>query len=161
MAVTFAERGDTYQIEHGLEFAPKFDADGLIPAIAVDAQSGDVLMFAYMNADTLASTIATGVAHYWSRSRKQVWRKGASSGNEQMVRELRVDCDQDVVLLKVEVAGHGASCHTGHRSCFYRRVVMDEGAGEAPPDGSNSSPPALVPCGGERLFDPEDVYGSS
>ena len=101
-----------------VELRPKFDADGLIAAIAQDADTGDVLMLAWMNADALQQTINTGRAVYWSRSRNELWRKGDTSGHEQHVVEIRIDCDQDAVLLKVRQTG--AACHTGRRSCFYR-----------------------------------------
>ena len=106
---------------------PRFDANGLIGAIVTDALSGEVLMFAYMNADALAATIDTRVAHFWSRSRGKLWRKGEESGNALAVEDLRVDCDQDVLWLKVRVAGQGVTCHTGARSCFYRSVALGEG----------------------------------
>ncbi len=118
----FAARGTTEEIESGPAFAPKFDAHGLIPCIVTDAASGEVVMFAWMNADALSRTITSGQAHYWSRSRKALWRKGEDSGNEQTVVELRTDCDQDVILLKVRTGGAGMNCHTGHRSCFYRTL---------------------------------------
>jgi len=102
---------------------PKWDAQGLITAIATDAASGEVLMVAHMNADALAATLATGEAHYWSRSRQELWHKGATSGSTQRVVELRVDCDQDAILLKVEPAG--PACHTGERTCFYRKLTVN------------------------------------
>lgn len=122
MATPFAPHGTHDEVENGLTFMPKFDADGLIPVIAQDASSGEVLMFAWMNADALARTMETGQAWYWSRSRKAFWRKGESSGQTQTVREMRIDCDQDVLLLKVEVGGDGGACHVGYRSCFFRAV---------------------------------------
>ncbi len=106
--------------EAGLHLDPKWDAQGLITAVAADAATGEVLMVAHMNADALAATLATGEAHYWSRSRGELWHKGATSGHTQRVTEMRVDCDQDAILLKVEPAG--PACHTGERSCFYRRI---------------------------------------
>ncbi|MCR9220781.1 MAG: phosphoribosyl-AMP cyclohydrolase [Alphaproteobacteria bacterium] len=112
-------------LETGAVFAPRFDADGLIPAIAQDAATGEVLMLAYMNADALARTLETGEAHYWSRSRREIWRKGATSGQIQRVEELRTDCDQDALLLRVTVGGDGGCCHVGYRACFYRRVGAD------------------------------------
>jgi len=124
----FAPRGDLAAIETGSAFAPKFDADGLIVAIATDADDGEVLMVAHMNAEALARTIETGEAWFWSRSRKKLWKKGEESGNRLSVAEIRVDCDQDAILLKVKVAGDGIACHQGYRSCFYRRVPV----GEAP-----------------------------
>lgn len=106
------------QQDETVELRPKFDADGLIAAIAQDADTGDVLMLAWMNADALKQTIDTRRAVYWSRSRQSLWRKGDTSGHEQHIVEIRVDCDQDAVLLKVRQTG--AACHTGRRSCFYR-----------------------------------------
>ena len=120
----FAPRGTTEQIEHGNAFQPKFDADGLIPAIVTDADSGDVLMFAWMNAEALALTLETGQAHFWTRSRNRIWKKGEESGNLLDVVEIRTDCDQDVVWLKVTVAGDGVACQTGERSCFYRAISL-------------------------------------
>jgi phosphoribosyl-AMP cyclohydrolase len=113
-------------LEHGETLAPRFDADGLIAAIATHADTGEVLMLAWMNAEALAKTLATGEAHYFSRSRNQLWRKGATSGQIQLVAEARIDCDQDAVLLKVRPQGDGGACHTGARSCFYR-VIEDDG----------------------------------
>ena len=144
----FAPRGTTVEIEQGSGFAPKFDEFGLIPAIATDARSGDVLMFAWMNARALAQTIETGWATYWSRSRESLWIKGETSSNRQRVIELRTDCDQDVVWVKVEVEGHGASCHTGHISCFYRSV----------PIGRPVSAKTRLEHREEPVFDPAEVY---
>ena len=122
----FAARGSTAEVEAGLTFQPKFDADGLIPAIVTDAGSGEVLMFAWMNAEALALTLETRLAHFWSRSRNKLWRKGEESGNVLTVEEMRTDCDQDVVWLKAAVAGDGVACHTGERSCFYRSLPLGE-----------------------------------
>jgi phosphoribosyl-AMP cyclohydrolase len=116
-------------IETTRHFEPKFASDGLIPAIVTDQLTGDVLMFAYMNETALNETIATGVGHFWSRSRAKLWQKGEESGNLLKVIELRTDCDQDVIWIVAEVQGDGVACHTGERSCFYRRIVR--------PDGSN------------------------
>jgi len=118
----FAPRGDKRAIEEGELFAPKFDRDGLIVCVTTEVETGDVLMVAYMNAESLRQTIETGFAHYWSRSRQALWRKGDTSGQTQRVVAMRVDCDQDAVLLEVETGGDGQACHTGRRSCFYRRV---------------------------------------
>lgn len=126
-ASRFETPGPTAAVEQGSRFMPRFDANGLIGAIVTDALSGEVLMFAYMNADALAATIDTRVAHFWSRSRGKLWRKGEESGNALAVEDLRVDCDQDVLWLKVRVAGQGVTCHTGARSCFYRSVALGEG----------------------------------
>jgi phosphoribosyl-AMP cyclohydrolase len=127
----FAKRGAPEAIESGLTFQPKFDEHGLIPAIVTAAGSGEVLMFAWMNAAALARTIATSRAHFWSRSRQKLWRKGEDSGNELLVEELRVDCDQDALWLRVRVAGKGVACHTGARGCFYRSVPVGVPAGPA------------------------------
>ena len=110
-------------LERGSEIAPRFDANGLIAAIAQDADTGEVLMFAWMNAQALRLTLDTGVAHYWSRSRGSLWKKGETSGQLQLIEEIRIDCDQDAVLLKVRAQGDGGACHVGFRSCFYRVVV--------------------------------------
>jgi phosphoribosyl-AMP cyclohydrolase len=109
------------------QFMPKYDANGLITAIAQDAATNTIVMVAYMNAEALALTLETGIAHYWSRSRASLWKKGETSGNIQRVIQMRVDCDQDVILLKVHVEGDGNSCHTGRESCFYRVVETIEG----------------------------------
>lgn len=114
----------TRDIEHGHAFMPKFDRDGLIPAIVTDAASGEVLMFAWMNAEALARSIETRQAWFWSRSRKAFWRKGEDSGNTLEIVEMRVDCDQDVVLIRANLAGAGVACHTGARSCFYRSLAL-------------------------------------
>jgi phosphoribosyl-AMP cyclohydrolase len=106
--------------ETGLSLDPRWDTNGLVTAVATDALSGEVLMVAHMNAAALAATLATGEAHYWSRSRAELWHKGAISGNIQRVTEMRVDCDQDAIWMKVEPAG--PACHTGERSCFYRKI---------------------------------------
>lgn len=108
--------------EESTVFAPRYDDKGLIPAIVTDATDGAVVMLAYMNAEALRLTLETGEAHYWSRSRGELWRKGATSGDTQKVVDLRLDCDQDTVLVSVAMAGRGVACHTGRHSCFYRRV---------------------------------------
>ncbi len=124
MSDLFPPPGPTDALERGAVLTPKFDADGLIPAIVTDAASGEVLMFAWMNAEALALTLEQGVAHFYSRSRRRMWRKGEESGNLLRVQEARVDCDQDVVWLKASVEGDGVACHTGSRSCFYRTVPV-------------------------------------
>jgi phosphoribosyl-AMP cyclohydrolase len=116
----FPEPHDRHALEEGRVLSPKFDASGLVTCVTTDAASGDVLMVAHMNAEALAKTIATGEAWYWSRSRKTLWHKGDTSGQIQAVVEMRVDCDQDAIWLKVDVAGDGGCCHTRRRSCFYR-----------------------------------------
>jgi phosphoribosyl-AMP cyclohydrolase len=125
----FAAPAGSAELEEGAALTPKFDADGLVTAVATDAGSGDVLMLAHMNAQALAKTIATGEAWYFSRSRQALWKKGETSGHTQRVIEMRIDCDQDAVWIKVEqVAG---ACHTGRRSCFYRAVPLGAPAGKA------------------------------
>jgi phosphoribosyl-AMP cyclohydrolase len=114
---------ETHALEEGSAFAPQFDESGLIVCITRASGDGEVLMLAYMNAEALRLTLETGVAHYWSRSRKSLWRKGDTSGQIQTVREIRTDCDQDALLLTVEAGGDGGACHTGRRSCFYRKVI--------------------------------------
>lgn len=120
----FAPRGSKEAVETSTALQPKFDADGLIPAIVTDASTGDVLMFAWMNEDALAHTIQNRAAYFWSRSRRALWRKGEESGNTLSVIEMLIDCDQDVVWLRVHVEGDGLACHTGQRSCFYRSVPL-------------------------------------
>jgi phosphoribosyl-AMP cyclohydrolase len=109
--------------EESAVFAPVFDEQGLIPAIVIDARDGAVLMLAYMNREALRLSAETGEAHFWSRSRRELWRKGASSGQTQRVVEILTDCDQDTILIKVEPRGDGSACHTGRKSCFYRRLA--------------------------------------
>jgi len=134
------------EIEEGTRLQPKFDSNGLVTAVATDAATGAVLMVAHMNAEALAKTIASGEAHYFSRSRKTLWRKGEESGHTQRVVELRIDCDQDAVWLRVEQAGPGA-CHTGRRSCFYRAVPLGQ-SGEVRLEFREA----------DRLFDPASAY---
>lgn len=145
----FGERRSPEQVERGAVFAPKFDKDGLIPVIAADVSTGEVVMQAFMNREALTRTVETGEAHYWSRSRGELWHKGATSGHVQKVRELRVDCDQDCLLLKVEVLGPG-TCHLGYRSCFHRAVVLD-------PRGEG---PLKLRVEEEQSYDPDAVYGA-
>lgn len=140
----FTPRGGKLEIEEGMDFSPKFDADGLIPAMAVDATTKEPLMLAYMNDESLRQTLEIGEAVYWSRSRKELWHKGATSGHLQKIVEIRTDCDQDALVLMVHQIGAGA-CHTGRNSCFYRKVVP----------GTST----LVMTEAERAFDPADVYG--
>ncbi|WP_174301704.1 phosphoribosyl-AMP cyclohydrolase [Caulobacter sp. S45] len=122
--MSFPHLGDTAALERGWVLAPRFGLDGLIAAVVTHADDGEVLMLAWMNAEALQATLDTGEAHYWSRSRRELWRKGATSGQVQRVSEVRVDCDQDAVWLKVRPQGDGGACHVGFRSCFYR-VVED------------------------------------
>ena len=137
----FAVPGSTKEIEEGRALTPKFDADGLVTCVATDAQSGEVLMVAHMNAQALAQTIATGDAWYYSRSRKKLWRKGEESGHKQKISEIRVDCDSDAILLRVEQVG-GIACHTGRESCFFRKLENGRWVTTDP-----------------VLKDPADIYG--
>jgi phosphoribosyl-AMP cyclohydrolase len=132
------------EIEDGLKFQPKFDASGLVTCVATDAVTGDVLMVAHMNDEALRKTIASGEAWYYSRSRQSLWRKGESSGHVQRVVEMRMDCDQDAIWIRVEQSG--AACHTGRRSCFYRKVDAGEGGAR------------LSFVDAERMVDPKAVY---
>ncbi len=145
----FPARTTSAEIELGTTMQPKFGADGLIPCITTDHVTNEVLMFAFMNAESLALTLKTGKASYWSRSRNKLWVKGEESGNAQLVKELRVDCDQDVLLLKVENVG-GAACHNGYKSCFYRKLAPGADAADA-----ESLKLELV---GRPVFDPATVY---
>ncbi|HEX5507113.1 MAG TPA: phosphoribosyl-AMP cyclohydrolase [Pseudolabrys sp.] len=132
-------------IEEGTTFAPRFDANGLITAVVTDAKSGELLMVAHMNREALDKTIASGEAWYYSRSRKALWKKGETSGHTQRVVEMRVDCDQDAIWLKIDQAGAGA-CHTGRRSCFYRAVPLGK------------SGAVTLEFRGEKTFEPGAVY---
>ena len=140
----FAPPGERAELEEGAALTPKFGPDELVTCVATDAASGSVLMVAHMNAEALAKTIATGEAWYFSRSRGALWRKGESSGHVQRVVEMRVDCDQDAIWIKVEQTG--GACHTGRRSCFYRAV----------PVGKTGK--VSLEFRDERLFDPQKVY---
>ena len=125
----FPPPGARADLEEGVRLTPRFDRDGLVACVTIDARDKTVLMLAWMNAEALRLTIDTGVAHYWSRSRNQLWRKGDTSGQTQKVVAMRTDCDQDAILIEVEPGGDGGACHTGRRSCFYRRIEKDaEGA---------------------------------
>jgi len=144
VANSFPPPGSAHEAEEGRAFAPKFDADGLVTAIATDAATGELLMVAHMNAQALAKTIESGEAWYFSRSRRTLWRKGESSGHTQRVVEMRMDCDQDAIWIRVEQ--HGAACHTGRRSCFYRAVTAGEGGA------------GLSFVDADKVFDPSAVY---
>lgn len=146
-ALQFSEpSSDKRQLEEGEAFTPRFDTTGLVTAVVTDAEDGILLMVAHMNAQALALTLETGIAHYWSRSRNALWKKGETSGNFQHVVEIKTDCDQDAVWLRVKVTGHDATCHTGRRSCFYRTVVLVDGKGTLAGDGS------------KPLFDAKETY---
>jgi len=146
----FASRVSIEQVEEGRQLAPKFDEKGFLQVVTTDAATGEVLMMGVMNEDALLQTIKTGEAHYWSRSRKCLWHKGATSGLIQKVVEMRIDDDQDAVWLRVAVNG-GASCHVGYRSCFYRAV----------PTGPETASLELDFTEAEKTFDPVEVYGDA
>jgi phosphoribosyl-AMP cyclohydrolase len=148
MTLTFKEPSrDKSELEDAGDFTPRFDDRGLITAIVTDSRDDTLLMVAHMNAEALSLTLQTGTAHYFSRSRGKIWKKGETSGNLQTVKEIRTDCDQDAILLKVEVAGHEATCHTGRRSCFYRAVELD------------GDRPVVRIVDDHRHFDPDKIYG--
>ncbi|MEC8301303.1 MAG: phosphoribosyl-AMP cyclohydrolase [Planctomycetota bacterium] len=151
----FGQRISVEQVEEGQELAPKFDAQGLIPVITTDFTSGELLMHGCMNEEALRKTIELGEAVYYSRSRKTLWHKGATSGLVQTIREMRIDDDQDAVWLRVDVAG-GASCHVGYRSCFYRKVPTGDQVTEG-----NTEPLNLEFTETEKVFDPKKVYGDA
>jgi phosphoribosyl-AMP cyclohydrolase len=146
---TFAPRATTEQIEEGRLFAPKFDADGLITCVVTDAWSAEVLMVAHMNSEALAKTIASGEAWFYSRSRQKLWKKGETSGHSQRIVEMRVDCDQDAIWLRVEQIGAGA-CHTGRMTCFYRAVPLKQ---------TDLRRLILEYRDAAKVFDPAQAYG--
>ena len=158
MDSVFAPQNSSRQVEQGDELAPKFDADGLIPCVTCHADTGEVLMFAWMNGQALTRTIETGEVHYWSRSRNQLWKKGETSGLTQTVRQMLIDCDQDCLVLRVELGRASAddrveaSCHVGYRNCFYREVPV----GSLPNRG-----PVRLRFVAQKVFDPTTVYGES
>lgn len=151
----FADRTSVEQVEEGIELAPKFDQNGVIPCITQHAESREILMFAFMNEEALRLTIETRLAHYWSRSRQKLWKKGETSGMTQQVKRMLIDDDQDCVIIEVtlttpDAGGEEASCHVGYRSCFYREV-----------SGSGSEKPELRFIESEKAFDPDAVYGDT
>lgn len=145
---SFSARGDKETVESGGYLMPKYDRDGLIVAVVTDVGSSDVLMVGYMNEEALKRTIETGEAWYWSRSRQGFWKKGETSGQVQTVHEILTDCDQDALVLKVSVAGNGATCHVGYRSCFFRKITSPAGG-----------PVRLERVETEKVYDPAEVYG--
>ncbi|MEM1058683.1 MAG: phosphoribosyl-AMP cyclohydrolase [Verrucomicrobiota bacterium] len=152
----FAARTSVEQVEEGDQLAPKFDENGVIPCVTMHFQTREVLMFAFMNPEALRLTIETGLAHYWSRSRQKLWKKGESSGMVQTVKRMLIDDDQDCVVIEVELApptdgGDEASCHVGYRSCFYREV----------PIGETPEPPQLRFLESSKAFDPQKIYGDA
>ncbi len=146
-SLEFTPRPDKKELDESLAFSPKFDADGLIAAMAIDSETNEPLMLAYMNEESLKLTLEKGEAVYYSRSRQEIWHKGATSGHTQKVHEIRTDCDQDALILVVTQQGAGA-CHTGRRSCFYRTIKLP------------SNPVELALNNEEKTFDPDAVYGT-
>ena len=151
MTVLFSKRKNVEEIEEGNKLQPKFDTNGLIPVVTSDSHTKLVLMHGYMNDEAFSLSIKTGYAHYWSRSRKILWKKGETSGLNQKIIEMKIDDDQDCVWIEVSVEGNGASCHVGYKSCFYRKIIFDE----------NNGSTKLVYTEKQRVFDPEDVYGDA
>ena len=149
MQFMFKKRDNIKEVEEGKYLSPKFDENGLIPVIATDFQTGDILMHAYMNDEALKKTIETKEVHYWSRSRKKIWRKGQVSGIVQIVREIRIDDDQDSVCLSVDI-GNGASCHVGYRSCFYRSIPLGKIKNEEELEMEFKEK--------KKIFDPKKIY---
>ena len=148
MSTTFGNRDSKKDVEELPVFAPKFDENGLIPALAMDSETHEPLMLAYMNEESLKMTLKLGEAVYYSRSRQEIWHKGATSGHTQKVKEIRTDCDQDAIILYVDQLGAGA-CHTGRSTCFYRVVDLDKG----------TDPTAMSFTETDLTFDPNSVYG--
>ena len=146
--LSFPSRGSLEEFEEGNELQPKFDENGLIPCITQDVSSGEVLMLGFMNTEALSASICTGLAHYYSRSRKKIWKKGEESGLFQHIKALLIDDDQDCVLIKVEVDG-GASCHVGYRSCFFRQLSKL-------PDAETNFELTFLET--KKVFDPKQVY---
>ena len=151
MSGPFSERISVEQVEESNELAPKFDVNGLIPVVTTDHETGELLMHGYMNEAAFLKSIETSEAHYYSRSRETIWHKGATSGLVQNIVEMRIDDDQDAVWLRVKVAGNGASCHVGYRSCFYRSV----------PTGAVDDKLTLQFEEHDKVFDPVEVYGDA
>jgi len=149
MQFMFKKRDNIKEVEEGKYLSPKFDENGLIPVVTTDFQTGDILMHGYMNDEALKKTIETKEVHYWSRSRKKIWRKGQVSGFVQIVKEIRIDDDQDSVWLSVDI-GNGASCHVGYRSCFYRSIPLGKIKNEEELEMEFKEK--------KKIFDPKKVY---
>jgi phosphoribosyl-AMP cyclohydrolase len=148
MSIKFSKRTSVEQVEEGEILQPKFDENGLIPVITIDIDDSKVLMHGYMNEDALKLSISSKLAHYWSRSRKKIWKKGETSGFYQKIQKIQIDDDQDCIILFVELTGIKASCHVGYKSCFYRELKDDNG---------NFST-NLIFTENKKVFDPEKVY---
>jgi len=149
MQLMFKKRHTIKEVEEGKYLSPKFDKNGLIPVICTDFKNGDILMHGYMNYEALKKTIETKEAHYWSRSRKKIWRKGQVSGFVQKIKEIRIDDDQDSIWLSVDI-GNGSSCHVGYRSCFYRSIPLGKIKNEEELEMEFREK--------KKTFDPEKVY---
>lgn len=147
----FNERKSIHQVEESNEFAPKFDQNGLIVVTTVDVSNDQILMTGYMNKEALEKTIATKEAYYFSRSHQSIWHKGATSGFVQKVREILIDDDQDALYMRVEIPKNGASCHVGYKSCFYRKIKLED----------NQNNVELEDLGHKKVFDPKKVYGNA
>jgi|TARA_X000000368_G_C22852366_1_gene632720 phosphoribosyl-AMP cyclohydrolase len=147
----FNERKSIHQVEESTEFAPKFDQNGLIVVTTVDVSNDQILMTGYMNKEALEKTIATKEAYYFSRSHQSIWHKGATSGFVQKVREILIDDDQDALYMRVEIPKNGASCHVGYKSCFYRKIKLED----------NQNNVELEDLGHKKVFDPKKVYGDA
>ena len=148
MEIAFSKRTSVEEVEEGFELQPKFDEKGLIPVITIDNDDGKVLMHGYMNEEALKLTISLKTAHYWSRSRKKIWKKGETSGFYQKIKSIQVDDDQDCIILFVELTGVKASCHVGYKSCFYRELKKD----------NKGYTTKLVYTEDKKVFDPSKVY---
>ena len=147
----FKNRISVEQVEESTELAPKFDQNGLIVVTTVDVLNDQILMTGYMNKEALEKTIATKEAYYFSRSHQSIWHKGATSGFVQKVREILIDDDQDALYMRVEIPENGASCHVGYKSCFYRKIKLED----------NQNNVELEELGHKKLFDPKKVYGDA
>tara|TARA_B100000989_G_scaffold184719_1_gene139064 strand:+ start:717 stop:1190 length:474 start_codon:yes stop_codon:yes gene_type:complete len=148
MSALFGTRNSVREVEEGDKLQPKFDSTGLIPVITIDLKDNQVLMHGYMNKDAFEKSINSGYAHYWSRSRKSIWKKGETSGFFQKIQEIKIDDDQDSVIFFVELLGTKASCHVGYKSCFYRKLSEKNGQFTA----------KLIFTEKDKIFDPEIVY---
>ncbi len=148
MSIFFSKRASVFEVEEGKILQPKFDEKGLIPVITIDTQDKQVLMHGYMNEEALKLSMKTKLAHYWSRSRKMIWKKGETSGFQQEIKKIKIDDDQDCIILFVELTGVKASCHVGYKSCFYRELKNDDG----------NFTTSLVFTENKKIFDPEKVY---
>ena len=149
MGISFEKRNSVYEVEEGFKLQPKFDENGLIPVITVNDHDKEILMHSFMNKEAFKLSIETKKAHYWSRSRKSVWKKGETSGLSQNIKRIKIDDDQDCVIFFVKLGGLQASCHVGYKSCFYRELSLNKNKIE------------LVFTEAKKVFDPKKVYGNT